>query len=88
MRLKHAKKHKVKQLAVGQYVSLHLPRIDCASTDSQQFPGVVVQVIGKTQVMYRLRCKLGVLKVCYDTGDLKEYCGSYGIPVAGWEEAT
>ena len=81
-------KHKVKQFAVGQYVSLHLPCIDRASTDSQRLPCVVVQVVGKNQVMYRLHCKLGVLKVCYDAGDLEEYCGSYGIPVAGWEEAT
>ena len=65
------------------YISLRVPRIDRASTDPQQLPCVVVQVVGKTQIMYRLRCKLGVLKVCYDAGDLEEYCGNYGIPVAG-----
>ena len=88
MRLKHAKKHKVKQFAVGQYVSLRVPCIDSASTDPQQLSCMIVQVVGKTQVMYCLHCKLGVIKVCYDAGDLEEYCGSCRIPVAGWEEAT
>ena len=87
MKLKHVKKRKVREFTVGEFVSLRIPRIDRASTDVHRLPCVVVEVVGKVQVMYRLRSKLGVLKVCYHAGDLEGYSGTYNIPVAGWEEA-
>ena len=88
MKLKHAKQHKVKDFRVGECVSVRVPRIDRASTDPQRLPCVVVEVVGKSQAAYRLRCKSGVLKVCYHAGDLEAYSGSYGIPVIGWKEAA
>ena len=62
-------------------------RIDRASTDPQRLSCVVVEVVGKAQATYCLRCKFGVLKCCYHAGDLEVYSGSYSIPVSGWEEA-
>ena len=61
-----------------------VPRTDRASTDVHRLPCVVIEVVGKAQVMYRLRSKFGVLKVCYHAGDLEGYSGTYNIPVVGW----
>ena len=88
MKLKYEKQHKVKEFRVGEYVSVLVPQIDRASTDLQWLPCVVVEVIRKARVVYRLRCKFGVLKVCYDVGELEVYSGSYDIPVEGWKEAA
>ena len=87
MKLKHAKRNKVREFTVGQSVSVRVPRIDRASTDPQRLPCVVVEVVGKAQAMYRLRSKFGVLKVCYHAGDLEGYSCKYDISVDGWEEA-
>ena len=57
MKQKHFKIHKFE---VGEYASLRIPRIDQTSTDLQHLPCVIVEVIGKAQTMYRLRCKCGV----------------------------
>ena len=83
MRLKYEKQHEVKEFRVGEYVSVCVPRIDRASTDLQRLSCVVVEVIRKARVVYRLRCKFGVLKLCYDVGELEVYSGSYDIPVRG-----
>ena len=73
MEQKYSKQHKVKMFKPGDCVSVCVPRIDRASTDPQQLACVVVQVVGKAKTLYRLRCKFGVLKVCYSAGDLEEY---------------
>ncbi len=86
MFLKNSKQNKVETFNVGQYISVRVPRIDRASTDPPRLPCVVVQVVGKAKALYRLRCHFGVLKVCYNAGDLEAYAGSYNIPVDGWEE--
>ena len=76
---------KTHTFAVVEYASLHIPRIDRISTDLQRLPCVVVQVLGKAQEMYRLRCKYGVLRTCFRAGDLESFKGSHGIPVKEWE---
>ena len=86
MQQKHAKKSKIHTFQVGEYASLRIPRIDRASTDLQRLPCVVVQVIGKAQSMYRLRCKHGVLRTCFHAGDMEPFSGTYQIPVDGWED--
>ena len=82
MKLKCSKRVKTHTFAVGEYASLRIPRIDRTSTDLQRLPCVVVQVLGKAQEMYRLRCKYGT---CFRAGDLESFKGSYGIPVKEWE---
>lgn len=85
MKLKHSKRVKTHTFAVGEYASLRIPCIDRTSTDLQRLPCVVVQVVGKTQEMYRLRCKYGVLQSCFRAGDLESFKASYEIPVKRWE---
>ena len=80
MEQKYSKQHKVKTFKPGDCVSVRVPRIDRASTDPQCLACIVVQVVGKAKALYRLRCKFGVLKVCYSAGDLEEYAGRYNIP--------
>jgi len=86
MKLKHSKRVKTHKFTVGEYASLRIPRIDRTSTDLQRLPCVVVQVTGKSQEMYRLRSKYGVLRSCFRAGDLEPFTASYGIPVKGWED--
>ena len=46
-------------------MSVRIPGIDRACTDPQWLPCVVVQVMGKPQVMYRLQFEAGVLYYFY-----------------------
>lgn len=88
MKQKHSLMHRVKKFAVGESVSLRIPRIDRTATDVHRLPCVIVQVVGKTQDMYRLRCSSGVLDRCYRADDLEPFAGSYSIPENGWEKDT
>ena len=88
IKIKYEKQHKVKEFRVGEYVIVRVPRSDRASIDLKRLPCVVVEVIRKARVVYHLRCKVSVLKVCYDVGELELYSGSYDIPVEGWKEAA
>ena len=85
MKHKHSLVHKVKKFVVGQSVSLRIPRIDRTATDVHRLPCVIVQVVGKTQDMYRLRCTSGVLDRCYRADDLEPFAGCYNISENGWE---
>lgn len=86
MKQKYSKSSKVHKFEVGEYVSLRIPRIDRSSTDLHRLPCVVVEVVGKSQAMYRLRCKYGVLKTCFDAGDLECFQSTYNIPIDGWKD--
>ena len=86
MKLKHSKRSKTHKFEVGEFASLRIPRIDRSSTDLQRLPCVIVQVLGKAQTMYRLRCKYGVLQTCFHAGDLEQFKGTHRIPVNGWEQ--
>ena len=85
MKRKYAKRTNIHTFGVGEYASLRIPRIDRAATDLQRLPCVIVQVIGKAQAMYRLRCKYGVLSTCFHAGNLESFSGTYNISVDGWE---
>ena len=86
MQRKHSQQHKVRIFNVGESASLHIPRIDRAATDVQRLPCVIVQVVGKAQTMYRLRCASGVLARCYTAGDLEPFTSGYNISVDDWED--
>ena len=47
---------------------------------------MVVKTVGKAQELYRLQCKSGVLKNCFNTGDLQPFSGEFRIPVDGWQD--
>ena len=83
---KHLKYSKTHKFEVGEYASLRIPRIDRSSTDLQRLPCVIVEVIGKAQSMYRLRCKFGILQTCFHAGDLEPFKAKYDIQVEGWQE--
>lgn len=85
MKKRYSMHHKIKELAVGQSVSLRIPRIDRTCTDVQRLPCIVIQVVGRSRDMYRLRCKSGVLDRCYRTDNLEPFDGDYQIPLIGWE---
>ena len=87
MRLKHSKQRRVLEFTIGQSVSVRIPRIDRVCTDPQWLPCVVVQIVGKAQVMYRLQCEAGVLNCCYRASDLEPYAGSYNIPLIAGENS-
>ena len=55
---------------MGESVGLEIPRIDRTATDVHRLPCATVQVVGKAQDMYRLRCSSGVLNKCYQADDL------------------
>lgn len=77
--------HHIKQFAVGDNVSVRIPRIDRANTDLQRLPCIVVEIVGKAcTTMYRLCCKVGVLNTCYGAGDLELFTGSFEFEVEGW----
>ncbi len=40
---------------VGDFVSIKIPRIDRSSTDLHRLPCVVVEKLGQTHHLYRLR---------------------------------
>ena len=67
-----------------------MPRIDRASTDLQRLACVVVDIVGKAQCVYCLRCSTGVIQRCYHAGDLELFSGDFSIhvPVEGWENDT
>ena len=83
---KYSKERRIREFTAGENVSVRIPRIDWACTDPQRLPCVVVEVVGKAVIMYRLRCESGVLKCCYRASDLEPYAGSYNIPTNNWEE--
>ena len=86
MKEKYAKKTKIHDFRVGEYASVRIPRIDRAATDLQRLPCIIVEVIGKAQCMYRLRCRYGVLRSCFHAGDLEPFSGTYNISLNGWED--
>ena len=88
MQRKHAKNAKIHVFTVGEYASVRIPRIDRTATDLQRLPCIIVEVIGKAQSMYRLRCKHGVISTCFHAGDLEPFSGTYNIPVEGWQDET
>ena len=57
MQLKYCKgkRKKVRVFCPGNFVSVRIPRIDRASTDSHRLPCVVVERLGKVHHLYRLR---------------------------------
>ena len=85
MKRKHSLMHKVKKFVVGESVSLRIPRIDRTATDVHRLPCIIVQVVGKTQDMYRLRCSSGVLDRCCRSDDIEPFAGSFNILDNGWE---
>ena len=85
MQQKHAINHSIHVFAVGEYASVRIPRIDCASTDLQRLPCVIIQVISKGQRIYRIRSKHGVLRACFHASDLEPFAGTYSIPTSGWQ---
>ena len=85
---KYAKKAKIHDFRVGEYASVSISRIDRAATDLQHLPCIIVEVIGKAQCMYRLRCRYGVLRSCFHAGDLEPFNGTYNIPLNGWEDQS
>ena len=64
---------------VGDYVSLHVNKL----TD-QHIPCRVVQVVGK---MYRLYCRLGVLRGTYVSSELRALRSDLSISVGEWRTA-
>ena len=57
MRMKYckARRKKVMTFECGDFVSVKIPRIDRTSTDFHRLPCVVVEVMGKVHLLYRLR---------------------------------
>ena len=85
MMVKYNLKHKVKEFHAGDCVTVRIPRIDRASTDSNRLPCIIVQVIGTARAMYCLRCKSGVLNKCYNSAcDLELFEGNYNLSVKGY----
>ncbi|KAL5516751.1 hypothetical protein EMCRGX_G002158 [Ephydatia muelleri] len=80
---KHNGNH-IKKFAVGDSVSVRVPRIDRANTDLERLPCIVVEIVGKACSMYRLCCKEGVLKTCYSAGDLELFNASFEFAAEGW----
>ena len=76
--------HHIKKFAVGDSVSVRVPRIDRANTDLQRLPCIVVEIVGKACSMYRLCCKEGVLNTCYSAGDLELFNASFEFAAEGW----
>lgn len=58
---RHSLMHKVKKFVVGESARLRIPRIDWTNTHVHCLHCIVVQVVGKTQDMYCLRCSFCVL---------------------------
>lgn len=83
MKKKYAKQKNVQTFSVGDSVSVKVPRIDRTSTDISRIACVVVEVVNKD--LYRLRCKSGVLSVCFSSGDLEAFSGHFEIPLQGWQ---
>ena len=76
--------HHIKKFAVGDSVSVRVPRIDRANTDLQRLPCIVVEIVGKACSIYRLCCKEGVLNTCYSAGDLELFNASFEFAAEGW----
>ena len=57
MRLKYCKtkRKKVMVFAIGNFVSIKIPRIDRTSTDFHRVPCIVVERLGSKFHLYRLR---------------------------------
>ena len=79
------KRKTVRTFKVGDCVSVRVPRIDRAGTDSLRLPCVVVEE--HAQGLYRLRSCSGVLDNCYRAGDLDGFKGDLTVAVDGWVEA-
>ena len=88
MQLKYtkAKRKKIMTFSVGDYVSVHIPRIDCSFTDSHRLPSIVVERLGTKFYLYQLSCSLSVLKQTYGKRDLELFKGMLSITVDGWED--
>lgn len=84
MRLKYDIK-KVHIFAVGDVVTVRIPRIDRAATDSHRLPCVIVQKLGKKQFKYRLQCEFGVLDVTYPANELEVYGGLVKVDSKPWQ---
>ena len=71
-------------------MSVRIPRIDRARTDTRRLPCIVVEKTGKKHMFLRLRCAQGVLKFCYEESDLELYPGSSSsiaaLKVKGWKD--
>ena len=52
---KYNKQKSVVSFTAGDYVSVQIPRINCASSDLFRLPGIVADVLGKNQNLYRIR---------------------------------
>ena len=76
--------HHIKQFAVGDNVSVRIPRIDQANTDIQRLPCIIVEIVGQACTMCCLCCKVGVLNTCYGAGDLELFTGSFELATEGW----
>ena len=82
---RYYKQKKVHTFEVGDTVSLRIPRIDRAATDLHRLACIVVQRLGKKNLLYRLRCEFGVLNALYRAGELEEYNGAQHLKVDDWE---
>ena len=79
------KHHKVEQFAIGDNVSIRIPRRDRASTDLRCIPCVVVAISGLNRHLYRLCTKHGVLKDCLSESELEHFSGKVDVGMGGWE---
>ena len=79
-------KEKINIFEVGDYVSVRIPHEDRTSTDVNRLPCVVVQVIGKSQSLYRLRCRKGTIKTCFRASELEYFEGCFSLSVTGWKK--
>ena len=72
-RYSEQKRHKIRTFSVGDNINVRIHHIDHTSTDLQHMPCKVLEAVGKTQAVYRLCCKGGVLNTCYHSGDLEPF---------------
>ena len=59
---KYVNQKKVCTFAVGEIISVKVPRINRTCTDVSRIPCVVVEIVGKAKDLYHLRCESRVLK--------------------------
>ena len=69
-----SKRKKTVSFAVGDNVSVRVPRIDRSGTDALRVPGVVVDC--SAHGMYKIGTAAGILQTCYRSGDLEKFCGT------------
>ena len=56
-------------LVIGSVVLIQVDKVDRGKTDFQFLPGVVVQITDRS--LYRIATSAGILKSCYNRGDLR-----------------